>query len=246
MRRRKHCFLVIDGCITVNITFFPFMVHVKLADGYDFPTVHTALKPSVLLTSFLSMCKFGSSMGSSTTCIRDSLMSVWKVGASSDTSQRNMPDTSRLTLRNVNVCESDVATCKRGYTVRIWNSTYWISAMGLRARQEEKWNRKEMGSRDILFVPVCSHRAGCKIVCLCGGNTRMPINIFLLLLEIVPRVNTDVAAHRTTSERYPMAATAAPPTKGRLTETTYLCNAMTVVSWFIPFSQGDGGGPKNE
>lgn len=102
-------------------TFFPFMVHVKLADGYDLPTVHTALKPSVMATSFLSTCKFGSSIGSSTTCIRASFISVWNVGASSDTSQRNTPDRSRLTLRNVNVCESDEATCVKRNHKRRYN-----------------------------------------------------------------------------------------------------------------------------
>lgn len=91
-------------------TFLPLSVHVKLADGYDFPTVHTALKPSVMPTSFLSICKFGSSIGNSTTCIRDSWMSVWNVGASSDTSHRKRPDSSRLTLRNNSVCESDAVT----------------------------------------------------------------------------------------------------------------------------------------
>lgn len=56
---------------------------------------------------FLSICMNGSSFGNSTTCKWAARISVWKRGASSDTSHWNFPVRPRLTPRNVTDVESD-------------------------------------------------------------------------------------------------------------------------------------------
>lgn len=82
-----------------------------LAAGKDVPTVQTARKLSSVVMCVLSSCIIGSSFGSSTTCMRACRMSVWKSGASSDTSHWNWPVRSRVTPRSVTDVASDCVPC---------------------------------------------------------------------------------------------------------------------------------------
>lgn len=70
-----------------NPTLRPFMNHVMLADGNDFPTVQYAFRLSLAASCLLASVIVGSSLGSSTTCIWERLIAVWNSGASSETSQ---------------------------------------------------------------------------------------------------------------------------------------------------------------
>lgn len=90
-----------------QLTFFELMYHVIFAGGYDLPTLHTALMLSLMPIIFLSTCKVGSSFGNSTTCMYASRIAVWNTGASSDTSHLNLPESSRVMVRNVTDVESD-------------------------------------------------------------------------------------------------------------------------------------------
>lgn len=92
---------------SVQLTFFELIYHVIFAGGYDLPTLHTALMLSLMPIIFLSTCKVGSSFGNSTTCMYASRIAVWNTGASSDTSHLNLPESSRVMVRNVTDVESD-------------------------------------------------------------------------------------------------------------------------------------------
>lgn len=82
-----------------------------LAAGNEVPTVHVALRLSFAKRVFFSNIIRGSSLGNSITCITAVRMSVWKSGASSDTSHWNCPVKSLVTPLNVTDVASECASC---------------------------------------------------------------------------------------------------------------------------------------
>lgn len=95
----------------------PFIVHVKLTGGKDGPETQVAFNnsptamPFLLLFGILYTDSTGLWAGSSATSIFAVLVSVWKSGASADTSHWYFPEMIRGTERNVTVCSFDFDSC---------------------------------------------------------------------------------------------------------------------------------------
>lgn len=96
--------------VRVIITFRLLINHVTFAGGNDLPTSQNALRWSADVMRFWTISRTGSPLGSSTTCMCDCRIAVWKSGASSDTSHWNLPDSSRVTPRRVTDVASDVVS----------------------------------------------------------------------------------------------------------------------------------------
>lgn len=94
----------------------PFNVHVKLTGGNDgsetqvaFNSSPTAI-PFLLLFAVLYTASTGLRAGNSATSILAVLVSVWKSGASADTSHWYLPEMILGTSRNVTLCSFDFDT----------------------------------------------------------------------------------------------------------------------------------------
>lgn len=106
--------------VMVMITFRLLINHVTFAGGNDFPTSQKAFRCSPDVMRFWTICRTGSTLGSSTTCMCDWRIAVWKSGASSDTSHWNLPDSSRVTPRRVTDVASDVVSYIKEDTKNKW------------------------------------------------------------------------------------------------------------------------------
>lgn len=124
---------------------------------------------------FLSIWIVGFSFGNSTTCICATRISVWNLGASSDTSHWNLPVRARFTLRSVTDCASDDWSWEQNYSWKNENSLfstnakYFITYINWNARNwKNNWRWRFLWYIAIKFftIKIPSHgiQCGLKII----------------------------------------------------------------------------------